>query len=74
MPDKVDAASWGELVLEMVVFIIGGLVIALMLATTRLHVDPSDRKPREKPSKVEVVQQPTDQPRHDAGERGPETG
>jgi len=40
MPDKVDAASWGELVLEMVVFIIGGLVIALLLETTLLHDPP----------------------------------
>ena len=63
MPDKVDAASWGELVLEMAVFIIGGLVVALMLTTMLLHVDPRDRKPREKPSTVEVVEQPSDPPR-----------
>ena len=64
--DKVDTASWGELVLEMAAFVIGGLVIALMLTTTMLGgVRHPEREPQKEPSKGQVVERPSDRPRHD---------
>ena len=75
MIDKVEVAPWGEMVLEVSVFVLGGLVIALMLTTMMLgDVRPSERHAgKDKPSKVEVVERRADRPKQD-GAKQPASG
>lgn len=67
MADKVEASSWGEMVLETAAFVLGGLVIVLMLSTAMLGgTRPTERHAeRDKPSRVESVERRGDRPGHD---------
>jgi hypothetical protein len=65
--DAIEATSWRELILETAVFVVGALVISLMLITVMLSgVRPPEKDAqKEKRSKVEAVDRPTDRPRQD---------